>query len=138
MEGRIAKMVSDLVVNRDRLMAHMREKIEALRQDLRRDYPEAEAARIADKLDKIDRAKKNYRRQAAEELISFGELKEALVELEAERTALSTGLEKLRNREKHIKKLEGDQGVMLALFTGSLACGLEHLSLAPAKTSTGD
>ena len=72
MEGRIAKMVSDLVVNRDRLMAHMREKIEALRQDLRRDYPEAEAARIADKLDKIDRAKKNYRRQAAEELISFG------------------------------------------------------------------
>jgi site-specific DNA recombinase len=117
-EETVAGMVEGLVADRDRLIAHVEERVEAELKRLGRSSKDS--SRIAERLSKLDGMRRNYQRQAAEDLITMDELKVALAEIEDERTQLQDMLQAAEHAAKHMAELQREAEIILGIYAGRL------------------
>lgn len=93
-----------------------------------RGAPEWEEKTWLDKLTEVDRKRARYQEMAAEELITFDELREKLASLEEFRTAAERALEEVRGRVSRIIELERDRDALLASYEALALEELDDLS----------
>lgn len=127
-EKTVVSMVEELLADPDRLVAHVEEKIAGLRARLTQEALDGEVKQVSSRIEKIDRMKKLYRRQAAEELMTFEDLGIALSELEQERVNLNVRLEEIRDREEHLEELEREKSTLMKIVADRISAGLEGLT----------
>jgi multidrug efflux pump subunit AcrA (membrane-fusion protein) len=127
-EETVARMLSDWFRDLDRAERYINQRIQAERDRLVSGDPDQQATALSDRIAKLERQKKNYRQQQAEDLISMAELREVLQDLEDQQRAAKAELDKLLNRKEYLDLLERDKQIVLAFYAGRMAAGLEFLS----------
>jgi len=90
--------------------------------------PEQEKNMWAEKLNQLDTKRLRYQEMAAEDLLTFEELRAKLAELQERREAIELELEHLRNRKEHIQELEKDRDALLESLAKMIPAGLNTLS----------
>jgi site-specific DNA recombinase len=115
-EARVWDTVSSLLKDPDQLRADL-DKMIALERSSMHGDPEREQKTWLDKLAEVDCRRARYQEMAAEDLITFDELRARLAEIDGTRRVAEGELEALRNREERITELEADRDALL----GSLA-----------------
>jgi len=90
--------------------------------------PEQEKNMWAEKLDQLDARRLRYQEMAAEDLLTFEELRAKLAELQGRREAIERELEHLRNRKEHVEELEKDRDALLESLAKMIPAGLNTLS----------
>ena len=94
--------------------------------------PEAAATFWLDKLAEANRKRARYQEMAAEDLISFDELRARIAELEVTRITAERELMALRNRQEQIQQLEQDKETLLEDYESLLPDALDGLD-APER-----
>ena len=97
LEEEVWQEVRGLLRDPERLRAGMDTVIE-MHRSAQRVSPAVEEKAWLDKLADVDRKRARYQEMAAEELITFDELREKLASLEEVRTAAERALEEVRGR----------------------------------------
>jgi hypothetical protein len=90
--------------------------IELERGNMRCD-PDKETKLWVDKLAEIDHKRTRYQEMAADDLITFDELRARLVELDDRRMTAEQELKALQSRKEHLDELEQDRAVLLDNLT---------------------
>ena len=98
--------------NPERLRSDLDTMIEIERQGTRGN-PGNEAKLWAEKLSEVERKRGRYQEMAADDLISFEDLRARLVELDETRKTAERELAALRDHEKRILELERDRDALL-------------------------
>ena len=122
--------VCDLLKDPNQLRADLDKMIE-LERSSRHGDPEKEQKTWLDKLAEADRRRARYQQMAADDLITFDELRARLAELDGTRRVAERELEALRNREERITELEADRDALLDSLAGIAPTALD--SLAPEE-----
>jgi chromosome segregation ATPase len=94
--------------------------------------PEAATTFWLDKLAEANRKRARYQEMAAEDLISFDELRARIAELEVTRITAERELMALRNRQEQIQQLEQDKETLLEDYESLLPDALDGLD-APER-----
>jgi hypothetical protein len=89
-----------------------------------------------DKLAGAEHKRARYQEMAADDLITFDELRARLAELDGTRSIAERGLETLRNHEEHIGGLEGARDALLDSLVGTAPDALNLLAPENVVTST--
>ena len=121
------EFVSGYLKNPDRLREGLDQMIEEERKGTRGD-PEREARVWLDKLAELDRKRARYQDMAADDLITFDELKARLAELEETRKVAKQELNSLEYRTQRIAQLERDKTELLESFSDAVPSCLEVLT----------
>jgi site-specific DNA recombinase len=132
LEERVWDVVARLLKEPERLRAGLDVLIEREREGAHGD-PEAETKLWLDKLAEVDRKRARYQDMAAEELISFDELRTRIVELEETRTVAERELRSLQHRREQIQQLEQDKQALLSHYAGLLPEDLDGLGAAQRR-----
>jgi site-specific DNA recombinase len=112
LEAWVWEAVSSILKDPEQLRADLDGMIELERNSSRGD-PEKEVKLWADKLAEVDRRRARYQEMAADDIISFDELRARLTELDDTRKTAERELEALRNRKEHLDELEQDRDALL-------------------------
>ena len=129
-EARVWGTVCDLLKDPNQLRADLDKMIE-LERSSRHGDPEKEQKTWLDKLAEADRRRARHQQMAADDLITFDELRARLAELDDTRRIAQRELEALRNREERITGLEADRDALLDSLVGIAPTALD--SLAPEE-----
>jgi hypothetical protein len=92
----------------ERLRAGLGRYVEREREQVLRNDPEKEAKVWLEKIVSTDRQRTKYQEMAAEELITFEELRERLGELEETRKTAQSELEAISLRQQRLEELQRD------------------------------
>jgi hypothetical protein len=109
------------------LRADLDAMIELERGNMRGD-PDKETKLWTDKLAEIDRRRTRYQEMAADDLITFDELRARLLELDERRITAEQELKALQSRKEHLDELERDRNVLLENLTNVAPKALEGLA----------
>jgi DNA repair ATPase RecN len=101
--------------------------IEVERDSLRGD-PNKQTKLWADKLAEVERKRARYQEMAADDLITFEELRFRLSELDSTRAAAERELETLRNHEERVAELEKNRDALLSSLISVAPEGLDALT----------
>lgn len=101
--------------------------IEEEREGLRED-PEQETKTWLDKIAEADRKRSAFQEMAAEDLITFVELRTKLVELDETRQTAEKELEALQHRRERIEGLRRDRDALLESYAGIVSEKLDDLA----------
>jgi len=112
LEPMVWDYVSGAIKNPEQLRDDLDRMIELQRRERRGD-PKKEAKLWADKLAETETKRARYQEMAAENLITFEELRARLVELEETRKTAERELASLRSHEEYVLGLERDRDAML-------------------------
>lgn len=129
-EARVWGTVCGLLKDPDQLRDDLNKMIELERSSMRGD-PEQEQKTWLDKLAEANRKRVRYQEMAADDLITFDELRARLAKLDDTRRVAERELEALRNREERITELEADCDALLDSLVGIASTALD--SLAPEE-----
>jgi hypothetical protein len=108
LEQRVWEYVRGLLLQPERLQAGLERYVEREREQVLRRDPEKEANVWLDKIVVADRQRTKYQEMAAEELITFEELRERLGELEETRKMAQSELESISLHQQRLEELERD------------------------------
>jgi len=122
--------VCALLKDPHQLRADLDEMIEQERSSMHSE-PEREQKMWFDKLAEADRKRARYQEMAADDLITFDELRARLAELDNTCSIAERELEALRNREERITELEANRDALLDSLAGIAPTALD--SLAPEE-----
>ena len=112
LEPRVWDVVSGLLKDPEQLRADLNRMIELERRSMRGN-PDREQETWLDKLTEVDRKRARYQEMAADDLITFDELRARLTELDDTRSIAERELEALRARRERIADLETDRDALL-------------------------
>ncbi len=112
-ETRVWKAISELLKDPEQLRADLDAMIELERNSTGSDLGK-ETKLWTDKLAEVDRKRARYQEMAADDLITFDELRLRLSELDSTRAIAKREIEALRNREERIAELEKNRDNLLA------------------------
>jgi DNA repair ATPase RecN len=130
LEPRIWDVVSGLLKEPEQLRADLDRMIELERRGMRGD-PGREQKQWLDKLAEVDRKRTRYQEMAADDLITFDELRARLTELDETRAIAERELEALRAHRERVAELETDRDALLDSLVGVAPDALA--SLAPEE-----
>jgi site-specific DNA recombinase len=126
LESAVWGAVSGILKDPEQLRADLDAMIKLERDNMRCD-PDQETKLWANKLAEIDRRRRRYQEMAADDLITFDELRARLVELDERRTTAEQELRALQSRKEHLDELEQDRNVLLDNLTNIAPEALEAL-----------
>jgi len=126
LESAVWGAVSGILKDPEQLGADLDAMIELERGNMRCD-PDKETKLWTDKLAEIDRKRTRYQEMAADDLITFDELRARLVELDDRRMTAEQELRALQSRKEHLDELEQDRDVLLDNLTNVVPEALEAL-----------
>ena len=112
LEPRVWEVVSGLLEDPEQLRSDLDRMIELERRSMRGD-PDREQETWLDKLAEVDRKRARYQEMAADDLITFDELRARLTELDDTRRIAERELETLRAHRERIADLETDRDALL-------------------------
>ena len=112
LEPRVWDVVSGLLKDPEQLRADLNRMIELERRSMRGN-PDREQETWLDKLTEVDRQRARYQEMAADDLITFDELRARLTELDDTRSIAERELEAFRARRERIADLETDRDALL-------------------------
>ena len=128
LEALVWEMVSGLLKDPDQLRADLDTMIELERRSMRGD-PNREQETWLNTLAEVDRKRARYQEMAADDLITFDELKSKLADLDDTRSVAERELEALRAHRERVVELETDRDALLDSLVGIAPDALD--SLAP-------
>ena len=128
LEAPVWEMVSGLLKDPDQLRADLDTMIELERRSMRGD-PNREQETWLNTLAEVDRKRARYQEMAADDLITFDELKSKLADLDDTRSVAERELEALRAHRERVVELETDRDALLDSLVGIAPDALD--SLAP-------
>jgi site-specific DNA recombinase len=138
LEQTVATMLSDWFKDLGRVEAYVNERIEAERQRLLSGDPDEQAKAMAGRLAKLaTKLERNKEMYAEGEIATMAELKERQADLRGQQQAIEAELDKLQNRKQYLEQLERDKKIVLALYAGRMAAGLECLTPEQRKDAYG-
>jgi len=126
LEERVWGVISRLLKEPERLRAGLDAMIEQQRAAAHGD-PEAQTKIWLDKLAEVNRKRARYQQMAAEDLISFEELRARIAELEETRKTAEHELRSLQYRREQIRQLEVDKETLLGHYAGLVPEALDGL-----------
>ncbi|MGF1472404.1 MAG: recombinase family protein [Rubrobacteraceae bacterium] len=126
-ESQIWEFVSGLLLDPERLSAGLEAMIESERDALHGD-PEREEKVWLDKITETDTKRLRYQEMAAENLITFEELRARLAEIEEARSVAVRNLANLRARRERIESLEQDKASLLESYADMMPEALADLT----------
>ena len=129
-EARVWAMVCGLLKDPDQLRCDL-DKMIALERSSMHGDPEREQKTWLDKLAEANCRRARYQEMAAEDLITFNELRVRLAEIDGTRRVAECELEALRNRKERITELEADRDALLSSLAGIAPTALD--SQAPEE-----
>ena len=129
LEARVWETISGLLKEPERLRAGLDAMIERERAAAHGD-PEAQTRLWLNKLAEVDRKRARYQEMAAEDLISFEELRARIAELDETRRTADRELRDLRGRQEQIRQLEQDRDALLEHYAGLVPEALDELDAA--------
>jgi len=118
--------VCKMLMYPERLKAGLERLIEEERVQTHGD-PDREARERADRIVAVESKRSGFQDMAAEDLITFGELRAKLAELEEERETAQRELETLARRQQRIERLEEDAEEVMRSYAGMLPDNLRIL-----------
>lgn len=118
--------VSELLSNPGRVQAGLDKMIEEERASLHTD-PSQEAEIWLPKLTEVERKRSSFQDMAADGLITFGELRAKLAELEETRKFAQQQLEALDGRQMRLRDLERDKATLLESYARMMPEVLDNL-----------
>ena len=127
LEARIWEAVSGLLTDPVRLRAGLDAMIEQERAGARSD-PDEELHLWAGKLAGLRGKRERYQEMAADDLITFDELRARLTELDAARKTAERELTALRYRKEHLHELERDRDALLETYARMTPDALDVLA----------
>jgi site-specific DNA recombinase len=127
LEADVWGMVTDLLLDPERLASALDEMIEQERQALLGD-PDKQVKTRLDRLAEIDQKRSRFQDIAAEGLITFEELAAKLAELKESREAAEQALGELKGRRARIEELERDKASLLERFADIMPEALDELT----------
>jgi len=126
-EAEVWEFVCGYLKDPDRLREGLDQMIEEEHKCTRGD-PEREARVWLDKLAALDRKRARYQDMAADDLITFDELKARLAELEETRKVAEQELNSLEYRAQRIAQLERDKTDLMESFSDAVPSRLATLT----------
>ncbi|HEX8260371.1 MAG TPA: recombinase family protein [Rubrobacteraceae bacterium] len=126
-EARTWEAVAKLLKDPEQLRADLDAMIELERNSSRGD-PDRASKLWTDKLLEVDRKRTRYQEMAADDLITFDELRSKLSELDSVRATAEEELEALRNYEERVVRLEKNRDTLLASLMGMVPEALDKLT----------
>ena len=126
-ETMIWDFVSGLLNDPERIRRGVDAMIAQQRAGMKGD-PEREESLWVEKLAQVSLKRSRYQEMAAEGLITFGELKAKLTELQESREVTERELESLRSRKEHLKEVEKDRDAVLDSLARMVPASLKTLS----------
>jgi chromosome segregation ATPase len=124
LEAKVWAYVREVLTQPERLEAGLQKLIDEKRSALRGD-PERETKAWLQKLSEVDRKRARYQEMAAEELISFEELRERLSQLDETRRIAEKELDALRSHNEEIAELERDRDALLESYRWMTPQGMD-------------
>jgi DNA repair exonuclease SbcCD ATPase subunit len=100
----------------------------ALERDSLRGDPNKQAKLWATRLVEVERKRARYQEMAADDLITFEELRFKLSELDSTRTTAERELEALRDHEERVAELEKNRDVLLSSLMSMVPQALDALT----------
>ena len=128
LEGRVWAAISDVLKDPEQLRVDLDAMIALEREGVRGD-PDEQAKLWAEKLAELDRKRARYQEMAADDLITFGELRARLAEIEKVKETAEQELEAVRGRQGYIDTLERDRDALLDHLEGVAPEALEEMNL---------
>jgi site-specific DNA recombinase len=125
LEQRVWEYVRGLLLQPERLRAGLRRYVEREREQVLRNDPEKEAKVWLEKIVSADRQRTKYQEMAAEELITFEELRERLSELEETRKSAQSELEAISLRQQRLEELQRDADDLVHQYAAIVPEALE-------------
>lgn len=126
-EDRVWEAVFGLLQDPEQLRDDLNAMIEQERNSIR-DNPDRANKLWVDKIAELDRRRTRYQEMAADDLITFDELRARLYELDEVRATAERELEALRKHRQYMVELERDRDAMLSSLEGVVPEALESLS----------
>jgi site-specific DNA recombinase len=127
LESAVWDAVSGILKDPEQLRADLDAMIELERGNMHCN-PDKETKLWTDKLAEIDRRRRRYQEMAADDLITFDELRARLLELDRWRITAERELKALQSRKEHLDVLEQDRNVLLDNLTNIAPEALEALA----------
>jgi site-specific DNA recombinase len=127
LEPRVWEFISTMLRDPDRLREGLERMIEEEREELRGDL-EREIKAWLDKVAEVDRRRSTFQDMAAEELITFEELRAKLAELGETREVAEKALEWLQGRQQRMAEIERDRDAFLKSYAEMVPEALETLT----------
>jgi len=129
LEARVWETISALLKEPQRLRTGLDAMIEREREFAHGD-PEAEMKLWLDKLGEVDRKRARHQEMAADDLISFEELRARIAELDEIRITADQELRTLRGCQEQIRQLEQDKEALLEDYASLVPEALDELNAA--------
>jgi hypothetical protein len=126
-EGQVWTVVGGLLEDPERLRAGLELLIEQERRG-ERGNPEREGLAWTEKIAEADRKRSRYQEMAAEELITFDELRAKLASLEETQVTAERELNALSRRRERVAALERDAEALLDSYAGMVPEALDSLA----------
>lgn len=117
-----------MLKNPEQLRADLDRMIELERGQGRHGDPDKEAKLWAERLAEVDGKRARYQEMAAEDLISFEELRSKLAELEETRKTAEHELAALKGHEEHVRGLERDRDAVVGSLEAQAPEALDSLT----------
>jgi hypothetical protein len=127
LEPQVWEVVSDLLANPEQLRADLDRMIELERSTVR-GAPDREQEMWLDKLAEVNHKRTRYQEMAADDLITFDELRAKLAEIDETRSVAERELEALRAYRTHVVELETDRDALLDSLENVAPDALESLT----------
>jgi site-specific DNA recombinase len=127
LEARVWKAISNILKDPKQLRADLDAMIELERYSMSGE-PDKEIKLWANKLAEVDRKRARYQEMAADDLITFNELRARLAELDDARKTAECELDALRQREEHLNGLKQDRDALLDSLEGVAPDALDALT----------
>jgi hypothetical protein len=127
LEQRVWEYVRGLLLQPERLRAGLERYVEREREQVLRRDPEKAAKVWLEKIATADRQRTKYQEMAAEELITFEELRERLGELEETRKTAQGELASISLHQQRLEELERDADDLVRQYAAIVPEGLDTL-----------
>jgi site-specific DNA recombinase len=128
LEPKVWEYVSGVMKDPETLRGDLDRMIELQRGQGRRGDPDEEAKLWAEKLADVGSKRARYQEMAAEDLISFDELRAKLAELDEARKTAERELAALRDHEERVASLERDRDALLDSLEAQAPEALDSLT----------
>jgi site-specific DNA recombinase len=126
-EAQVWGVVSGLLKDPKQLRADLDKMIE-LERSSRHGEPEREQKTWLDRIAEVDHKRARYQEMAANDLITFDELRARLAQLDTTRRIAERELEALQNHKERITELEADRDALLDSLIGIAPGALDSLA----------
>ena len=128
LEQRIWEFARGLLLQPERLRAGLKKCVEREREQVLRGDPEQEARSWLEKIAAVDRQRAKYQEMAAEELITFEELRERLAGLEETKKTAQGELESISLRRQRLEELERSADDLVHQYAAIMPEALDTIS----------